>query len=113
LEAITGSQVQVGRMVEAYQRRRDLLVDGLNRIPGVRCLSPQGAFYAFPDIRAFGRSSADIAGLLLESGVAVLPGTAFGAQGEGFLRLVFANSVETLERALERMPVVLGPLRRC
>ena len=113
LEAITGSQVQVGRMVEAYQRRRDLLVDGLNRIPGVRCLSPQGAFYAFPDIRAFGRSSADIAGLLLEGGVAVLPGTAFGAQGEGFLRLVFANSVETLERALERMQAVLGPLRRC
>jgi aspartate/methionine/tyrosine aminotransferase len=104
LEALTGPQEQVEAVVAEYQRRRDVLVDGLNAISGVRCQKPQGAFYAFPNITAFSRSSDWIADYLLEeAGVAVLPGTAFGAGGEGYLRLCFANSTERIELALERI----------
>ena len=94
-------------MVEQYQRRRDLLVDGLNQLPGVHCQKPQGAFYAFPNIRGTGKTSAELANLLLEHGVAVLPGSAFGGYGEGYLRIVFANSLENIGRALERMQEAL------
>jgi aspartate/methionine/tyrosine aminotransferase len=111
LEALTGPQQQVEAAVAEYQRRRDVLVDGLNDIAGVRCQRPQGAFYAFPNITAFGHSSDWMADYLLEkAGVAVLPGTAFGAGGEGYLRLCFANSMERIAIALERIDAALSSL---
>jgi aspartate/methionine/tyrosine aminotransferase len=111
LEALTGPQEQVEAVVAEYQRRRDLLVNGLNAIPGLRCQKPQGAFYVFPNITAFGRSSDWMADYLLENaGVAVLPGTAFGAGGEGYLRLCFANSMERIGVALERIAAAISEL---
>jgi aspartate aminotransferase len=111
LEALTGPQEQVEAVMAEYQRRRDVLVAGLNAIPGVTCRLPQGAFYAFPNVAAFGRSSDWMANYLLEeAGVAVLPGTAFGAGGEGYLRLCFANSTENIRIALERISAALGRL---
>ena len=94
----------VEKMVQEFRKRRDVFVDGLNSIPGIRCLKPHGAFYLFPNISALGRSSKEIADRLLnEAGVAALPGTAFGAQGEGYLRFSFANSLSNIETALERI----------
>jgi aspartate/methionine/tyrosine aminotransferase len=111
LAALEGDQTPVARMVEAFRRRRDLVVDGLNRLPGVSCIRPRGAFYAFPNVSRLGRSSGEIADRLLnEAGVAVLPGTAFGAHGEGYLRLSYANSEANLRAALERMRPVLAAL---
>jgi aspartate aminotransferase len=113
LAAVTGPQDQVDAMVAEYKRRRDRFVTGLNAIPGLTCRMPQGAFYAFPNITAFGRTSKWLADYLLEeAGVAVLPGTDFGLGGEGYLRLCFANSMENLETALERMTEALGKLDR-
>jgi len=111
LEALTGPQEPVEAVVAEYQRRRDVLVAGLNGIPGVRCRVPQGAFYTFPNVSAFGRTSDWMASHLLEeAGVAVLPGTAFGAGGEGHLRLCFANSMKNIQAALERMAATLAKL---
>jgi aspartate/methionine/tyrosine aminotransferase len=94
----------VANMVQEFRKRRDVFVDGLNSIPGIRCLKPHGAFYLFPNVSSFGRSSKEIADRLLEeAGVAALPGTAFGSQGEGYLRFSFANSLENIEVALERI----------
>jgi aspartate/methionine/tyrosine aminotransferase len=108
IEALTGPQDQVKAVLDEYQRRRDVLVAGLNALPGMRCRSPQGAFYAFPNVQAYGRSASWLADYLLEeAGVATLPGTAFGARGEGYLRLCFANSTENIRQALERMEEVL------
>jgi aspartate/methionine/tyrosine aminotransferase len=111
LAALTGPQDQVEAVVAEYQRRRDLLVAGLNAIPGVRCRYPQGAFYVFPNITAFGRPSTWLANYLLEEGgVALLPGAAFGKYGEGYLRLCFASSLENIREALDRMAEALGRL---
>jgi aspartate/methionine/tyrosine aminotransferase len=111
LEAVLGPQDQVEGVVAKFRRRRDLVVAGLNAIPGVRCPLPSGAFYAFPNVQAFGRSSTDLADYLLEEGgVAVLPGTAFGRNGEGYLRLSYANSMENIELALARIGEALGKL---
>lgn len=108
VQALTGPQDDVDQMVREFRRRRDLVVRGLNEIDGVRCAEPQGAFYAFPNISGLGMPSRQVADLLLyEAGVAVLSGTAFGANGEGYLRLSYANSYENLERALERMKHVI------
>jgi aspartate/methionine/tyrosine aminotransferase len=94
----------VANMVQEFRKRRDVFVDGLNSIPGIRCLKPHGAFYLFPNVSSFGRSSKEIADRLLEeAGVAALPGTAFGSHGEGYLRFSFANSLENIEIALERI----------
>jgi len=91
-------------MVQEFRRRRDVFVDGLNSIPGIRCLKPHGAFYLFPNISGLGQTSKEIADRLLnEAGVAALPGTAFGAHGEGYLRFSFANSLANIETALERI----------
>jgi aspartate/methionine/tyrosine aminotransferase len=91
-------------MVREFRKRRDVFVDGLNAIDGIRCLRPHGAFYLFPNVSALGLSSKTIADRLLdEAGVAALPGTAFGAQGEGYLRFSFANSLQNIEAALERI----------
>ncbi len=111
VEALTGPQEQVDAVVAEYQRRRDVLVAGLNAIPGWRCRMPQGAFYAFPNVSAYGKSSAWWADYLLEeAGVAVLPGTAFGPYGEGYLRLIFANSLENIELALARIADAVSKL---
>jgi len=104
IEALRGDQSPVDRMLEEFRQRRGVIVDGLNRIPGFRCPQPQGAFYAFPNITGTGRDSRALAGALLaEAGVACLSGTAFGSWGEGYLRFSFANSVENIQRALERV----------
>jgi len=103
------SDAAVDAMREEFRTRRDLVVEGLNRIPGVRCHRPAGAFYVFPNITGTGWNERALAhSLLHEAGVAVLPGTAFGAHGAGFLRLSYANSVPNLERALERIAVHLA-----
>lgn len=108
LEAINGPQEQAESVVAEYRRRRDILVGGLNAIPGVCCRLPQGAFYAFPNVASFGRSSNWLAEYLLEeAGVAVLPGTSFGKYGEGYLRLCFANSTENIQRALQQIRLAL------
>jgi len=104
VEALIGPQDTVRDMVSAFRRRRDLMVDGLNRIPGISCRMPAGAFYVFPNITGTGRSSKEFADLLLdEFGVAALSGTSFGEHGEGYLRLSYANSEENLAKALERI----------
>ena len=104
LEALTGPQDAVREMVEAFRRRRDLIVDGLNQISGITCLRPKGAFYVFPNITGTGMASKAFADRLLdEHGVAALSGTAFGDHGEGYLRLSYANSEENLVKALERI----------
>ena len=103
LAALTGPQRPVAEMVEEFRRRRDAIVAGLNAIPGISCALPDGAFYAFPDIHGTGMSSQELADRLLnEAGVAALAGTAFGAAGEGFLRLSYANSLDNINRALDR-----------
>ena len=94
----------VDAMVRAYARRRDILVDGLNQIPGFRCGRTAGGFYAFPNIKAFGKSSQAFAEELLEHArVVVIPGSVLGAMGEGYLRIVFANSEKNLREALRRI----------
>ncbi|HEV8472920.1 MAG TPA: pyridoxal phosphate-dependent aminotransferase [Methylomirabilota bacterium] len=104
---------QAGRMVAEFKRRRDLIVDGLNKLPGVTCLRPRGAFYVFPNITGTRRSSAEVAERLLnEAGVAALSGAAFGAHGEGYLRLSYANSEANLRTALERMRPVFETFTR-
>jgi len=112
IAALEGEQAPVGRMVAEFRRRRDLVVEGLNRLPGVKCALPRGAFYVFPNVTGTGRSSAEIAQRLLdEAGVAVLSGTAFGEHGEGYLRLSYANSEANLRKALERMEAVFRSLK--
>jgi aspartate/methionine/tyrosine aminotransferase len=104
LAALEGPQEPVLEMVDEFRRRRDFLVKGLNRLPGVRCLVPGGAFYAFPNVERSGLAAEELARRLLEeAGVATLPGTAFGRGGEGYLRLSYANSLPNLEEALRRM----------
>ena len=111
IEALSGPQESVEAMVAAFRRRRDLIVDGLNRIPGFRCLTPKGAFYVFPNIEGTGRHSQELADMLLyEAGVAALSGTCFGAYGEGFLRFSYANSEENLAKALDRIAAVVAKL---
>jgi len=108
IEALTGPQDQAQAAVDEYQRRRDIIVQGLNDIRGVSCQRPQGAFYVFPNIKSFDLPSSEIANLLLEeANVAVLPGSSFGKYGEGYLRLVYSNSVENIQRAMEQIKTVL------
>jgi aspartate/methionine/tyrosine aminotransferase len=108
VEALTGPQGDVEKMVEEFKRRRDLIVDGLNGIPGIKCRKPLGAFYVFPNITGTGKSSRELADQLLnEAGVACLSGTAFGRFGEGYLRFSYANSIPNIEKALERIAGVL------
>jgi aspartate/methionine/tyrosine aminotransferase len=105
LEAFTPeTDKATAKMVAEFRKRRDVFADGLNTIPGIRCLKPLGAFYLFPNISAVGLSSDEFANRLLsEAGVAALPGTAFGDYGEGYLRFSFANSLANIETALERI----------
>jgi len=111
IEGITGPQDAVDGMVAQFRQRRDVIVAGLNAIPGVSCRTPAGAFYAFPNVKSFGRSAKEIADYLLEeAGVAVLAGTSFGAYGEGYLRLSYSNSIENIEKALQRVEQALARL---
>ena len=108
IAALEGPQDAVMEMVAEFRRRRDVIVAGLNEIPGVSCVEPQGAFYAFPNITGTGLSAATLqARLLNEAGVAALSGTAFGSWGEGFLRLSYANSVANIELALDAIKSVV------
>ncbi|MFH1313025.1 MAG: pyridoxal phosphate-dependent aminotransferase [Candidatus Eisenbacteria bacterium] len=101
VEGLRGDQSASEKMVREFKKRRDVIVDGLNRIPGISCLRPKGAFYVFPNIQGTGIPARELADLLLnEAGVAVLPGTAFGKYGEGYLRLSYANSIENINKAL-------------
>jgi aspartate aminotransferase len=109
LEAITGPQESVTKMVEEFRRRRDAIVEGINKIRGFKCLKPRGAFYVFPNIEGTGMPSKQLADRLLnEAGVAGLSGTAFGAHGEGYLRFSYANSIEQIRMGLERVEQFMG-----
>lgn len=111
LEAVTGPQDRVTQVRDEYQRRRDVMVTDLNAIPGVSCRTPLGAIYAFPNVKSFEKSSDWIANYLLEeAGVALLPGTSFGAGGEGYLRLCFASSMADIKTGIARIADALGNL---
>ncbi len=104
LAAIEGPQDSVGAMVAEFDRRRRIVVEELNRLPGVSCITPKGAFYAFPNIGKTGFKAKKLASQLLEeSGVATIGGPDFGVHGEGYLRLSYANSAENIRRAIARM----------
>lgn len=104
LAALTGPQDEALAMVAEFRRRRDAFIDGLNTLPGFRCAKPAGAFYAFPNIEGTGRTSKQLADeLLYEAGVASLNGGSFGSFGNGYLRFSYANSLENLMEAVERM----------
>ncbi len=104
IEALRGPQGDVDAMVREFRARRDLVVDGLNAIPGIRCLRPHGAFYVFPDVSGTGLTGRELADrLLTEAGVCVLSGTAFGHVGAGHIRISYANSRENLIEALRRI----------
>jgi len=111
IEALRGPQDEAERMVAEFKKRREVIVSGLNSIKGVACKKPRGAFYVFPNITRTGMNCRELSNYLLDNaGVAVLSGTAFGQFGEGYLRLSFANSVENIEKALERMAEALEDL---
>ncbi len=104
IAALDGPQAPVDDMLAEFRRRRAVIVNGLNELPGVRCLEPDGAFYAFPNITATGMNSRELADRLLqEAGVACLSGTAFGEYGEGYLRFSYANSLDNIGEALRRI----------
>ena len=104
IAALRGPQDSVDRMVGEFRRRRDVITDGLTRLPGVRCFRPHGAFYAFPNVRAIDPDTRRLQEYLLtEAGVALLSGTAFGVQGRGYLRLSYATSVEIITEGLRRI----------
>jgi aspartate aminotransferase len=112
IAALKGPQDSVAQMVEAFRQRRDVIVEGLNSIPGIRCRKPKGAFYVFPNIQGTGMDSRTCERFLMdEAGVACLSGTAFGQYGEGYLRLSYANSVENIQKALERIAKALAKRR--
>ena len=108
IAAIDGPQDDVEKMMRAFDRRRKVVVEGLNALPGVSCITPKGAFYAFPNIRQTGWKAKKLASALLEeSGVALIGGPDFGVLGEGYLRLSYANSEENILRAIERIGLFL------
>ncbi len=112
LEALTGPQDAVAAMVEEFDRRRRVVVAGLNRLPGVSAATPKGAFYAFPNVAGTGWRSKPLASALLEeAGIATIGGPDFGVHGEGYIRLSYANSLPNIERALARMADFLSTRR--
>jgi aspartate aminotransferase len=109
IAAIDGPQDEVDRMMRAFDRRRQVVVEGLNAIDGISCITPKGAFYAFPNIKETGRPAKKLASQLLEeAGVALIAGPDFGTLGEGYIRLSYANSEENILRALERLESCLA-----
>lgn len=108
IAAIDGPQDDADKMMRAFDRRRKLVVEGLNALPGVSCITPKGAFYAFPNISGTGWKAKKLASALLEeAGVALIGGPDFGILGEGYMRLSYANSEENILRALERIEAFL------
>lgn len=108
IAALEGPQDAVDQMVAAFDQRRGVIVDGLNALPGIRCRRPVGAFYAFPNIEGTGMDARTLQNRLLEqAGIATVAGTSFGAFGEGFIRFSYANSVDNIHRALDRMKTLL------
>jgi aspartate aminotransferase len=108
VEALKGPQTEPERMVAEFKKRREVIVTGLNNIKGIICKKPRGAFYVFPNITGTGMDCRKLGDhLLYNAGVAVLPGTSFGKFGEGYLRLSFANSVENIKKALDRIAKAL------
>ena len=104
LAALKGSQDEVSKMVAEFDKRRKVVVDGLNKLPGVSCATPKGAFYAFPNIKRTGWKAKVLASALLEdAGVAIIGGPDFGILGEGYIRVSYANSAENILKALDRM----------
>jgi aspartate/methionine/tyrosine aminotransferase len=104
LAALKGSQDEVTKMVAEFDKRRKVVVDGLNKLPGVSCATPKGAFYAFPNIKRTGWKAKALASALLEdAGVAIIGGPDFGILGEGYIRVSYANSMENILKALDRM----------
>jgi len=109
VEALRNGQADVERMVAYYDRNRKLIVEGLNQINGFSCLLPRGAFYVFPNITGFGMSSAETAEYILEkTHVVTSPGSAFGPDGEGYLRICYASKYEQIKEALDRMKAAFG-----
>ena len=104
LAALTGPQGEVAKMVAEFDKRRNVVVDGLNRLPGMSCATPKGAFYAFPNIKRTAWKAKPLALALLEdAGVALIGGPDFGVLGEGYVRVSYANSTENILRALDRI----------
>lgn len=112
LAAIEGPQEPVHEMVAEFRRRRDFVFKALNEMEGVHCLLPHGAFYAFPNVKSFNKTSKELSQYLLEdAGVALLDGTSFGEYGEGYLRISYATGIEKLREGLDRIKVSLAKLR--
>jgi aspartate/methionine/tyrosine aminotransferase len=108
IQALKGPHTEVDAMVREFRKRRDFIVAGLNAIPGISCVMPKGAFYVFPNVKRIPMSTPELERYLLnEAGVAVLSGTAFGKYGNGYLRISYANSIENIGRALERIKKAL------
>jgi aspartate/methionine/tyrosine aminotransferase len=108
VEALSGPQDSVKKMVEEFRTRRDLIVDGLNALPGFTCHKPSGAFYVFPNIKETGKTSKEMETFLMDkAGVAALAGTSFGKYGEGYIRFSYANSQENIKKALGKIADVL------
>lgn len=113
IEAINGDQSAISDMRAAYQQRRNVLVEGLNNIPGIHCVKPDGAMYAFPSITGTGMTSDEFAQFALEkAGVALLPGNNFGKHGEGFVRLCYVNTLVNIELAIEHLEQALKEYHR-
>ncbi|MFQ5503215.1 MAG: pyridoxal phosphate-dependent aminotransferase [Planctomycetota bacterium] len=113
IEALRGPQEDAAKMVAEFRKRRQVIVEGLNALPGVSCKTPKGAFYVFPSFKEIGISSRKLEQMLLdEAGVACLTGTSFGALGEGYLRFSYANSVENIQEALRRIDKLLTAVEK-
>jgi len=111
IEALRGPQDAVDRMMKAFDERRRLIVAGLNKLPGVSCVMPKGAFYAFANVKGTGLPAIAVQNKLLdEAGVSTIAGSSFGRYGEGYVRFSYANSAENIKRALERCHAVLEPV---
>ena len=111
IEALAGPQQEIKKRVDQFKIRRDRIIDGLNSIKRMKCNKPCGAFYAFPNIKAFGKSSSEMADYLLhEAGVATLGGSSFGEYGEGYLRISYSNSMENIDKAIEKIDTALNKL---
>lgn len=112
IEALTGPQDEVDKMVGEFRRRRDVVVEGLNAIPRISCRTPKGAFYVFPNVKKIGWEVRKLNDYLLnEAGVAVLFGTSFGKYGEGYVRISYANSVENIKEGLSRIEKTLQKIK--
>ena len=108
IEALEGSQDFVSNMMKEFTKRREIVVDGLNSLKGIKCSIPKGAFYAFPNIKNTGMTSKQFADkALYDGGVALLPGTSFGEFGEGFIRISFANSIDNIQDGIKRLSTIL------